>query len=61
MTAEHRCAGGWVCEQHPEQKWPHKIMEPCSCGAPHFECPGPAMPCTFADCEFWRDGVRLAR
>jgi hypothetical protein len=30
---EHKCNQGWICEQHPDQGWPHD------------ECTGPGMPC----------------
>jgi hypothetical protein len=30
---QHTCEAGWICEQHPEQGWPHD------------DCAGPGMPC----------------
>jgi hypothetical protein len=30
----HVCEDGWICEQHPEQGWPHD------------DCAGPGRPCT---------------
>jgi hypothetical protein len=27
------CVDGWICEQHPDQPWPHG------------DCPGPGVPC----------------
>lgn len=56
MNAEHACDEGWICEQHPDQAWPHGYVE----GDPSDHgCAGPGRPCAFADCEYWRGGMRL--
>ena len=36
------CAEGWICEQHPDQPWPHD------------DCAGPGAPCRTEDCPWWR-------
>ena len=33
MADHHVCAGGWICEAHPDRPWPHG------------DCAGPGMPC----------------
>ena len=35
-----RCADGWICEEHPDQPWPHD------------DCSGPGVPCENPACEF---------
>ena len=35
-----KCAEGWICEQHPDQPWPHD------------DCVGPGMPCREPDCPY---------
>jgi hypothetical protein len=47
------CNDGWICEQHPEQGWPHD-----DCGGPGMPCPRcnaddrPRMP------EGWQSKIR---
>jgi hypothetical protein len=38
MSCE-KCAGGWICEEHPDKPWPHD------------DCLGPGMPCDAPGCE----------
>jgi len=43
ITTYHRCgrcAEGRICEQHPDQPWPHG------------ECAGPGVPCPNPECGF---------
>ena len=50
-----RCNDGWICEQHPEQGWPHD------------DCAGPGMPCAICQPpderprlpDDWRSIVRV--
>lgn len=47
---DHHCDEGWICEQHPDQPWPHGY----EWGNPNdFGCAGPGMPCQFENCEHW--------
>ena len=36
------CASGWICEQHPDQPWPHA------------DCDGPGMQCRNPECPWWQ-------
>jgi len=39
------CAGGWICETHPDQPWQHDA------------CAGPGMPCDNNElCPWWAGG-----
>lgn len=39
-TGCNRCADGWICEQHPDQPWPHART-----ANPTDLCSGPGVPC----------------
>jgi hypothetical protein len=43
-----RCAGGWICEEHPEHPWPHD------------KCPGPGTRCLDDACPWWYGGKPAA-
>lgn len=45
-----RCDDGWVCEQHPEQPWPHP--DPAEADG---ECAGPGMRCGNPDCPLFTE------
>jgi hypothetical protein len=36
------CAEGWICEEHPDQPWPHD------------DCAGPGTRCENTDCSWWK-------
>ena len=42
MNEPCHCAEGWICEEHPEQPWPHD------------DCAGPGTQCDNPDCLWWR-------
>jgi hypothetical protein len=44
------CLDGWVCEEHPNQPWPHSNLD-----KPDGQYAGPGMPC---DCETGQTLVR---
>jgi hypothetical protein len=35
-----KCDNGWICEEHPDQPWPHD------------DCSGPGMPCEVPTCPY---------
>jgi hypothetical protein len=35
-----KCNEGWICEEHPDQPWPHQ------------NCAGPAIPCDVVTCAY---------
>ena len=35
-----KCDNGWICEEHPDQPWPHQ------------NCAGPGMPCDVPTCPY---------
>jgi hypothetical protein len=53
----HRCAEGWICEEHPDLEWPHPKLRPeDGMGA---DCAGPGMPRQCPGCPFvaaWTKG-----
>lgn len=44
-TPVHHCDGGWICEEHPDKPWPHRLK--------HGECGAPGMPCRDEQCKNW--------
>ena len=44
-----RCEQGWICEEHPDQRYPHD------------NCSGPGMQCDNPDCLWWKDDPSRAR
>jgi len=42
------CADGWICEEHPDQPWPHG------------NCTGPEAPCAAPDCPWWKGSAPAA-
>jgi hypothetical protein len=56
----HTCDEGWICEQHPDQPWPHGYTWGDADDGEDPGCPGPGIPCPARDCVFWNNGQHIA-